>query len=763
MTTINRRCFIRRAYIQYLLLTLWFSLGIFGQLSAQTLRDTVIGKPAVKMQARTTKGEVKLRWAPNRPVAWQYGNQYGYQLEKYMVLRNGQILAKPQRIPTNQTNFKPLPLNAWEKVANDLGKDKENYALVAAQALYGKGFGLTANPQKNTELKKIINRVKERDMRFAYALMASDHAPEVAKASGLAWTDTNVKKGEKYLYKIFVKLPSSINYKIDTGYVYIGVDDYESLPQPIEFSATFGNRTVMLTWNRWYHERFYVAYWVERSADGGKTYQKTTKSPIGNILQEDMGIQSRFLYRIDSLPDNEKTYHYRIRGLTSFGELGPPSKTLAGKGWANNLPLPKLAKPILQADYSVKLQWTFPEDKHKDIVGFVVERARKANGVPYQVLHKQKTLPVTMRKFVDPQVSGVAYYRVGVVSKKPLGGETKTVSSLGGSKNNQASPSSGQNVQYTYPFLVQVPDTIAPQPPTLVTGTVDSAGKVTLSWQPPPNDDVVGYRVFRANYAGEEFSQVTKAIMSDTVFIDSVGVKSLTPKVLYKVQALDEYFNPSDFSQVAALRRPDLIPPVPPVFTQVISADSGVYMAWQPSSSVDVARHAMYRQQRGKTNEWVLIKTFVATTAKQPSVMDTSNHSIIRYTDQSIEAGIDYQYTIIAIDSSRLESPPAKPVVGRKIDKGIRGTIQNFKASTRSDPLAVILRWKYKYSKVPQSFTIYKGEELGNLTTYTMIKGNLSTWTDNNVKLNRSYKYRIQANFKRGGVSKFSKLVIVEF
>jgi hypothetical protein len=728
---------------------------------AQTLRDTVIGKPAVKVQARATQSEVKLRWAPNRPVAWQYGNKYGYQLEKYLVLKNGQVLNTPQKMTVNPNSFRPLPLAAWEKVANEVDKEKEGYALVAAQALYGKDFGLTSSGQKNTELKKIINQVKEQDMRFAYALMAADHAPEVAQASGLAWADTQVKKGEKYLYKIYVKLPAAINYRIDTGYVYTGIDDYEALPQPIELSATFGNRTVMLTWNRWYHERFYVAYWVERSADGGKTYQRTTKAPIGNVLQEEMGIQSRFLYHIDSLPDNDKTYHYRVRGLTSFGELGPPSQAIAGQGWANDLPLPKLAKPALQANGSVQLAWTFPKDKQNDIVGFVVEKARRANGVPYKVLHTQKTLPVTTRSFTDTQVSGVAYYRLGVVSKKPLGGDKKTVGQLGGKSVNQSNTPLANNISYTYPFLVQVPDTVAPAPPTLVTGIVDSVGKVTLRWNRSVDADVEGYRVYRANYAGEEFSQVTKAMVNDTVFVDSVTVKSLTTKVLYKVQAIDEYVNPSEFSKVAVLRRPDVVPPVAPVFTQVISADSGVSLVWQASTSVDVAHHALYRQQRGKANEWVLIQKFGA--MAKSSEDSTSNANVQKFTDKTTEAGRDYQYTVIAIDSSRLESTPAKPVVGRKIDKGIRGEIKKLKASASTEPLEITLRWKYDYPQNPESFSVYRGVELGGLKLYTSIKGDVRTWADKNVQRNTSYKYRIQANFKRGAVSKFSKLVIVGF
>lgn len=700
-------------------------------------------KPAVKMQARAYPNQIKLRWAPTTAIGWQYGNQYGYTLEKYLMLKNEQVLAKPQKISTSPNTFKPLPLKAWEKVVNQATTKEQNYALATAQALYGESFGL-ATGKTNHKFKKISNQVKEQQMRFTYALLASDRSPVVAQASGLAWHDNQVKKGEKYLYKVFINLPAGVNYRIDTAYVYAGTSDYHTLPQPVEFSAVFGNRTVMLTWNHWYHQQLYVAYQAERSADGGKTYQNVTNTPVGNVLpnkpESNTGIRSRYLFLTDSLPANGQTYHYRIRGINSFGETGPPSEAIAGQGWVNNLPLPRLSKPQIQANGHVYLAWSFPKVQEKNIMGFVVEKAPRAKGIPYQAVHKRTYLPPATRHFTDTQANGVAYYRVGILNKKPLGNNV--------GKTTVTNQEKSLNYKYTYPFLVQRPDSLPPQAPAMVSGTIDNNGKVTLRWQAPPDHDVEGYRIYRANYASEAFSQVTRTMVTDTSFVDSVALRTLTTQVFYKVQAVDHYLNPSAFSKAIMLKRPDLLPPVAPVFSQVISSDSGVCLSWQPSTSPDVARHALYRQQQGKYNKWVLIQNIV-------------NNLTHQYVDTLLKTGINYQYTLVAVDSNHLESPPAKPVTGRKTDNRLRGKIEKLKASTSANPESIKLSWKYTYA--PQSFSIYRGEEFGQLRLYATTNGKARSWKDPKCAPDRSYKYRIRANFSQGATSRFSQLVVITF
>jgi hypothetical protein len=67
---------------------------------------------------------------------------------------------------------------------------------------------------------------------------------------------------------------------------------------------------------------------------------------------------------------------------------------------------------------------------------------------------------------------------------------------------------------------------------------VDSTGRVVLHGEPNTEKDLYGYRVYRANFLSEEFSQVTVGPVPDTVFTDTINVRTLTRSVYYKVWPL---------------------------------------------------------------------------------------------------------------------------------------------------------------------------------------------------------------------------------
>ena len=138
--------------------------------------------------------------------------------------------------------------------------------------------------------------------------------------------------------------------------------------------------------------------------------------------------------------------------------------------------------------------------------------------------------------------------------------------------NNQTSSS--------FPTLAQLIDSFPPAKPVMPKATIDSIGNVTLSWTKNPEEDILGYRVFRSNFLNAEFGQQTKSAVSDTFFTEKINLKTLSKKIYYKIAAIDLNFNQSELSEALLLEKPDIMPPVPPLFQSAKSTIDGVKLQW---------------------------------------------------------------------------------------------------------------------------------------------------------------------------------------
>ncbi len=168
---------------------------------------------------------------------------------------------------------------------------------------------------------------QEQEQRFTWGLYAADQDFKVAKLGGLGFEDVNVKATEKYVYKVYSLVPKN-EMHIKDGGVFVGLQDYTKLPKPVDLAAIFTDKKVMLNWNYAIYKREYNSYFIERSEDG-KLFSKVNKLPY-TTLNSGGKTNSKRIYYIDSIVNN-KTYYYRVKGRTPFGELSPPSEMISGK------------------------------------------------------------------------------------------------------------------------------------------------------------------------------------------------------------------------------------------------------------------------------------------------------------------------------------------------------------------------------------------------------------------------------------------------
>jgi uncharacterized protein len=665
---------------------------------------------AVKVIANPKDQAITIRWAPTTPAAWQYANQFGYMVERVTLIRNNQRISPIERTMLTNQPIRPRPLADWQA---DVQQNK--YAAMAAQALYGERFQVT---QGSSGVMQIVNQAKESEQRFSFALFGADYSPRVAELSGLTLQDRNAKFEEQYLYKVWVSMPDD-RYPIDTGYVFVGLKDYRELPVPQTPEIQFMDKTAMISWSYGFHKSTYIAYFIERSDDGGTSFRTLSEDPI--VPTENSETPEEKVYVMDTLADNNTVYTYRIKGITAFGETGPVSESVQGKGKKALSAAPAIRNLTVINNEHVKVEWEYPASVLAEITGFTLERSFTPKG-PF--LPVSPTLSREVKEFTDVGPGPSNYYRIVA-----QGTDDKT---------------------YSFPHLAQLIDSIPPAPPLNVTGKADTLGVVTLNWTPGKEHDLLGYRVYRANFSTMEYSQITVSPVPTPVFRDTINLKTLTKDVHYRVVAVDHHFNPSDFSEPIAVKRPDIMPPAAPAFRNIdYVSGEGIIVQWINSSSTDVRQHLLYRRTTFDNN-WRLIGVIPVT------------DSTMQFTDREVQNKNAYEYTLIAMDENALESLPAKPIRTTVYDRSNKPVVQNFFAKADKENKQILLSWVYSAPNVMQ-FRIYRKGEDGHLRLYGSVPPDALEFSDRQLTVNNVYQYTIKAVFSDGAHSPFSDPVTIRY
>lgn len=666
----------------------------------------------IRAIARPYSDSISVRWAPDNAVAWHYLNEYGYRVLRYTMMRDGKVLDNPDSTDVANELFKPAPLNKWEPYS-----ETSDYVPIAAQAIYGESFELD-HGIAGSDIAQVINKSRELESRFSFALLAADFSPLTARLSGLMFTDKNISKNEKYLYIILPMVPKE-KMVIDTGYVYVGVDDYKPLPQPLDVRGDFNDQSALISWNHQLFQNIFIAYKVERSNDGGKTFSPVSDKPMLNTTQGIYETPERMFY-IDSLPQNNKEYLYRIRGITSFGEISPPSDTIAGIAYLRLPVNPSISSTKVFDNKYVTIEWEFPDSLNSRIAGFEMLRAIDDKG-PYDTINRE-IIPATDRKYADQPHYSYNYYKIA--AKDHYG-----------------------HSYLSYPYMVQIIDSIPPAKPVGMTGIVDTTGIVQLTWNHNTEKDLLGYRVFRSNFKNSEFSQVTVEPIIDSLFIDTINIKTLTRKMYYKIQAVDQHYNPSEFSDIFELTRPDKIPPVSPVFNAYKNNAQGITLDWFNSSSIDVARHVLYRKSEKEQN-WKVIGIFYP------------QDSVQSFTDTATVEGRMYEYTILAVDEAGLESKPAKPLKIKQFENKNKPAVSKISYDIDRTEKYIRLKWKYDEPGV-KKFLVYRGNSTEELALFA--SSGRYEFTDTKLAINNTYYYAIKAVFVNGLESKMSNVIEIKY
>jgi fibronectin type 3 domain-containing protein len=659
----------------------------------------------VRIMAREQNDRVLLRWGVDRAVEWHRSNQYGFTLEKFLFSKDGQRLDQPQLLWSK--NIKTEPYEAWEQIVQE-----DNYAAIIAQALFGESFLVEEGSQG--KIADIINLSEELEQRFSFSLLAADMSFQAAVKAGWGYTDTEVKKGEVYIYRIATAVPKEIA-EIESSATLVNIELFEPLPKPMDLTGIWGDKNVLLTWDYQSYKNLYTSYNIERSEDG-KNFTALSETPLVNVNDKPDAPAKR-MYYIDSLAQNDKKYYYRVYGISSFGEKSSYSDIISGAGIEDLLHTPAIVNyTFTEQENEAIIEWEFPKEGEKNVEKFQLNHS--LDDKRYKVV--VDNISPDKRKLKYSGLDPSNYF---------------TITAIG--KNNQSRTS--------FSALVQPIDSIPPVPPIQLKGEIDSIGIVRIAWKPNEEKDLLGYRIFRGNLEEEEYSQITIEPVSTAYYVDSVNINSLNPKVFYRVVAVDHRFNNSGFSEILAVEKPKIIPPTSPVFKSYSVENGEVYLGWVLSSTQGNIKHQLFRKPEG-AEIW-------------EKILETRD-TITAYKDQKVQKNKVYNYIIKAVNEVGLESSPSPELTIKVVNLRPTEIIKEIRHIVSRERNYIELFWSVNQKEQIEEFTIYKNNKESEPTTWKILPGNLTRIVDTNINPGKTYIYHIRATLKDGTYSNVKSIEV---
>ncbi|MFN3785095.1 MAG: fibronectin type III domain-containing protein, partial [Spirosomataceae bacterium] len=562
---------------------------IFSLISILITFFTTTVAQELSLIAKTEKDKVILRWMPQSFDTWQKGNAVGYQLFRQTTHRNGLKIDEAQILLT-PSPIVPLKENYWKLLSK-----QENFATVAYQ------FLTAPTPEDQTS----------KDLSFAMAMLMSNTSGAIAGGMAMLYEDRTTAPNEQYIYTVVIdKTSISASMSVETAKI-------TRLLPPSNLYGEFQDSTLFIRWNV-SDSLLHSAFVVERSDDGGLSYQATQAEPILALAEPD-SLGNYIGTKSENLPQLYQAYFYRVKAITPFGILSEPSNVIRIYGYRTKLPLPKV-KTFLpkNKEKGVRISWNFPDSLNNDIRGFDVLRAEKL-GEKYEKLNP-KPLSRQTRMYVDSLPLSEGYYQVSVINWA-----YKSLSS--------------------YPEFVQLEDSIPPQKPVWKTYQSDQNGIVTLRWKANHEKDFLGYSIYRGDNPKRELSLITSRIMADSVYQDTVSLNLLNKKIYYSIIAFDKRLNPSVHADTVIVLRPDIIPPASPNFTDFSLSDTSIAISWVNSPSQDLDSTFLYRVLKSDSlNGRALLLGFSAQTP------------LNNFLDTTAAEKTPYVYQLIAQDDAGLRS-----------------------------------------------------------------------------------------------------------
>jgi uncharacterized protein len=664
------------------------------------------GHATIHVLARVTGEAVVLRFAPDAPHGWRLGNRIGYRIERRA--RDGA-----------RTLLTPVPLRAVDPATLEQQlQDSVRGRWLAIAMLAAWGDSTLAGEADSLGLDTLAEHNERNTLLFGMALFAADNDAAAADALGLRFVDRDAVRGETYVYTVSLAEPHA--YRIDPGEVRVTVrEDVSQSSPPRALEAEGRDRRIELRWLP-PDGTVYTGFEVERADAATSAFLLLTATPLVQLRASDTAQEVPLAF-VDTTAVNGQRYRYRVRGIDAFGMRGAGAEVEAMARDLTPPAVPIVSQPEQLGSDRLRLRWELQE-RAEDLAGFHILRGR-ASDSGFERVTREALAPTT-REWIDAAPDErTPFYIVAAVDRD--GNEGRSVP--------------------LYGLLV---DTARPLPPRMLAGVMDTNGVVRLHWSPAGSRHLLGYRVLRANAPDHAFHLATGAILTDTTFVDTVVVRTLTPAVYYRVLSMSRAYRMSLAGAVLEVRRPDLVPPAAPVFHDVLVDAHRVRLAWHASDDEDVAVQVIERM----------------------SVRDTLWRELVRlaprieqHVDTTADIGVTCFYRISAVDAAGNVATSPMHAQARPFDSGVRDPVRDLTATYDSTAAGVTLAWRYDAAAdASLYFVIYRSTPDRRLAPVASVPATERRYVDRDLGVMGPYSYRIKVMVRSGAESLLCAPVVVQ-
>lgn len=652
----------------------------------------------LSLLARPHGDSITLRWAPTTYSVWLEMQRFGVMLER-------RIAGSDDWTPVHGERLLAYSVEDFTAFTNT----DDPHIVAVAEALHGEAE-YPATPPAGP-MGEVRQKMDETEQRMFLALVNADLSAAAATALGWRWTDRGLTPGVPYEYRVRT-LPAEgkTDSRFTSAPLRVRANDRFPFGPVFGLKVEEGEQKLTLSWPLDPNRRRYIAYHLEVSEDGDN-FRRTNPYPFFKTQPQEG--EEDFRYEV-KLEENYRPKYYRLVGVNSFAEEAPPSAAVRGQG-IDKTPPPALSDLRAEdlRDGSFRLRWTFPKATPPDVRGYVVVRGYDYKG-PFAPAHDEVLEPLAT-EFVDeaPIPYQANYYAV------------YTYDTAG-------------NYSMSTPAMALWQDEEPPAEPTGITGRIDTLGNVFLMWEPGAEPDLHGYRVYVSHAKKREFLQVTPDILHRNYFFDSTRLDVLNERVYYRVVAVDNNYNPSAYSEILELERPDKIPPSAPIITGYAGRGDAVELRFRPSTSVDVDHHEVWRMTAGE--DWRPLRSL----GPRDSV----------FLDTNVVARTEYTYRVRALDEVSLFADSA-PL-----------SLRSGTASRREGVEALALtqvpgqdRWELNWS-VPNAravgFQVYMAPANSQLRPLRRLPAEAESWV---VPQATNHRFALQIIYPDGSRSPLSEVI----